>query len=157
MCIIRQGRENTSKVGYYCKAKSAKVNQNKQHSSQWVPCHVPNSNEMIMKSPCRETWKKYNGDDVCINVKQIENFHPKNRMKIVTSKKWLTMIPNWKHYEHPPITPPNLGANLTSFECHEPLETILKTSNLGNDSTLYGSTSKLKFKTSHWKDLKLLI
>ncbi len=24
-------------------------------------------------------------------------------------------------YGHPPIAPPNLGANLTLFECHEPL------------------------------------
>jgi len=45
----------------------------------------------------------------------------KNQIKIVTLEKYLTMIPNWKHYGHPPIAPPNLGANLTSFKHHEPL------------------------------------
>jgi hypothetical protein len=37
MCIIHQGKENTSKVGCYYMVKSVKVSQNKQHSSQWVP------------------------------------------------------------------------------------------------------------------------
>jgi len=42
-------------------------------------------------------------------------------VKIRIPKKWLTMMSNWKHYKHPPIAPPNLGANLTLFEPHEPL------------------------------------
>jgi len=37
MCIIYQGRENASGVGYHNKAKNTKVNLNKQRSSQWVP------------------------------------------------------------------------------------------------------------------------
>ncbi len=31
------------------------------------------------------------------------------------------MTLNWKHYGHPHVATPNLGANLTSFEHHEPL------------------------------------
>jgi hypothetical protein len=37
MCIIHQGKENTSKVGCCYMVKSVKVSQSKQHSSQWVP------------------------------------------------------------------------------------------------------------------------
>jgi len=54
-------------------------------------------------------------------VKQMEKVDFKNRTKIVTPEKWLTMTSNWKHYEHPPIAPPNVGANLTLLEHHEPL------------------------------------
>jgi hypothetical protein len=53
-------------------------------------------------------------------VEQMGKVDPKNWVKIITTKKWLTMTPNWKCYEHPPIAPPNLGVNLTSFKCHEP-------------------------------------
>jgi hypothetical protein len=34
------------------------------------------------------------------------------------------MTPNCKHYRHPHVTPPNLGAHLTSFKHHEPLSHI---------------------------------
>jgi hypothetical protein len=50
--------------------------------------------------------------------------NPKNLVKIITPKKWLVMTPNWRCFGHPPITPPNLGANLTSLECHKPLSHI---------------------------------
>jgi hypothetical protein len=59
--------------------------------------------------------------DVHRIVKQMGKFDPKNWTKIVIPEKWLIMRSNWKHYEHPPIAPPNLGANLPSFKCHEPL------------------------------------
>jgi len=94
--------------------------------------------------------------DVCIIIKQIENFDPKNWMKIITLKKWLIMIPNRKHYKHPPIAPPNLGTNLTSFECCEPLKTILKTSNLGNEFALYGSNFKIEIKNFSLEGFKIL-
>jgi hypothetical protein len=37
----------------------AKINNAPPNGS---PCHVPNSNEMTMKSPCHQAWKKYNGE-----------------------------------------------------------------------------------------------
>jgi len=52
-------------------------------------------------------------------VKKMGKNNPKNWVKIVTPKKWLTMTLNWRCYKHPPIAPPNLGVNLTSFEHHE--------------------------------------
>jgi hypothetical protein len=42
-------------------------------------------------------------------------------MKIETFEKWLTVPLNWKHYEHPPIAPPNLNANIRLLKSHEPL------------------------------------
>ncbi len=48
-------------------------------------------------------------------VKQMGKADLKNRMKIVTPKKWLIVTQNWRHYKHPLVAPPNLGANLTSW------------------------------------------
>jgi hypothetical protein len=47
--------------------------------------------------------------------------YAKNRVKIVTLKKWLIVQLNWKCYKHPPITPPNMDINVRTFEHHEPL------------------------------------
>jgi hypothetical protein len=54
-------------------------------------------------------------------IKQMGKTDPKNYAKIIILEKWLVVTSNWKCYIHPPITPPNLGVNLTSFKCHEPL------------------------------------
>jgi hypothetical protein len=54
-------------------------------------------------------------------VKWMEKYDLENRAKTVTFEKWLTVTPNWRCYRHPLITSPNMGVNLTSFECHEPL------------------------------------
>jgi len=45
----------------------------------------------------------------------------KNQVKTIILEKWLTMTLNKKCYGHPLVVPPNMGANLTSFERHEPL------------------------------------
>lgn len=94
--------------------------------------------------------------DVCIIIKQIENFDPKNWMKIITPKKWLIMIPNWKRYKHPLIAPPNLDTNLTSFECCETLKIILKTSILGNEFAFYDSNFKIEIKNFSLEGSKIL-
>ncbi len=54
-------------------------------------------------------------------IKQMGKVNLDNQTKIVIPKKWLTMTPNLRHYKHPLVAPPNLSANLTSLECHEPL------------------------------------
>jgi hypothetical protein len=54
-------------------------------------------------------------------VEQIGKFDLENWVKIIILEKWLIVTLNWKHYEYPPIAPPSLGANLTSFKHHEPL------------------------------------
>ncbi len=111
------------------------------------PYHVPNFNEMTMRSPCWEAWGKYNGDECAYNhLNKLKKFDLENWTKIETLKKWLTVIPNWKHYKHPLVTPLKLDANLTSFECHEVFKIIFKTSNLGNEFALYGSNFKLEIK-----------
>jgi hypothetical protein len=51
----------------------------------------------------------------------MEKISPKNQVKTITLEKRLIMRPNWKHYKHPPIAPPNMGANIKLFEHHEPL------------------------------------
>jgi hypothetical protein len=53
-------------------------------------------------------------------IEQMKKTNTKNHAKIVTLEKWLTMTPNWRHYGHPPVAPPNLGANWTLFQHHEP-------------------------------------
>jgi hypothetical protein len=128
----------------------------KQRAQRWTRTNnTPSDGSLIMfLIPMKWLWNPHVGKpkkntmrmDVCIIVKQIENFDPKNWMKIVTCKKWQTMIPNWKHYKHPPIAPPNLGANLTSLECRKPFKIILKTSNLGNEFALYSSNFKIEIK-----------
>jgi hypothetical protein len=54
-------------------------------------------------------------------VEQMGKIDLENWAKIVTPEKWLIVTSNWKRYGYPPITPPNLDANLTSFKHHEPL------------------------------------
>jgi hypothetical protein len=54
-------------------------------------------------------------------VEQMGKINPKNLVKIVILEKWLIVTPNWRCYEHPLVALPNFGADLTSFECHEPL------------------------------------
>jgi hypothetical protein len=61
------------------------------------------------------------GVGVCKIVEQMGRANPNNWMKTVTFEKWLTMTPNWRCYKHPPIAPPNLGADLTSLKCYKPL------------------------------------
>ncbi len=85
------------------------------------PCHVLDFDEMTMKSPCWETWKKYSAMGMHRIFKHMGKIDPKNWAKIVILEKWLIMTPNWKHYQHPPIAPLNLDVNLTPFECHEPM------------------------------------
>ncbi len=54
-------------------------------------------------------------------VKQMGKVDLEYWAKIVIFEKWLIMTLNWRHYKHPPIAPPDMGANLTSFKRHEPL------------------------------------
>jgi hypothetical protein len=42
-------------------------------------------------------------------VEQMGKVDPKNWVKIITPKKWLTVTPNWKCYGHSPIAPPQFG------------------------------------------------
>ncbi len=49
---------------------------------------------------------------MCKIVKQMGKINPMNWEKIVIVEKCLVVTPNSKHYEHPPITPSNLNANL---------------------------------------------
>jgi hypothetical protein len=65
--------------------------------------------------------KKVVGMDVHKIVEQMWKTNLQNEMKIVILEKWLTMTSNWRRYERPFVTPPNLGANLTSLKRHEPL------------------------------------
>ncbi len=83
--------------------------------------HVPNFDKMIMKSPCQKFWENIVDLGVCRIVKQMGRIDPNNQVKIITFDKWLIVTLNWRRYAHPPIAPPNLGANLTSFKCYEPL------------------------------------
>ncbi len=62
MCIIRQIKENKTRVGYCYRVKNMKVSDSKQHSSQWVSSYVLNFDEMTMRSPYWEAWEKYCGD-----------------------------------------------------------------------------------------------
>ncbi len=57
----------------------------------------------------------------CKIIKQMGKVDLENRAKFVTLKKWLIATLNCRHYGQPFIAPYNLGANLTSFEGHEPL------------------------------------
>ncbi len=59
-------------------------------------------------------------------IKQMKRNDLKNRPKTIIFEKWLIMTWNWRGYKHPPTTPPNLGVDLTSFKCHEPLSHIRK-------------------------------
>ncbi len=54
-------------------------------------------------------------------VEQMGKVDLKNQVKTITPKKWLITTLNCRHYGHPSIALPNLGANLTSLERHEPL------------------------------------
>jgi hypothetical protein len=74
-------------VGYYYKAKSVKMNQSKQCSSNGSPCRVLNFDEIIMRSRVRNLEKNTMGIDVCKIVKQMGNFDPKNQAKTITPKK----------------------------------------------------------------------
>jgi hypothetical protein len=47
--------------------------------------------------------------------------NPKNQLKTVTLGKWLAVLPNWRHYRHPLVAPPNLGVNPISLKHNEPL------------------------------------
>jgi len=74
--LLRKG--NTSRVGCYYRAKSTKVNQNKQ----WLPngslCHVPNSDEMTMKSHVKKPDNNTMGMGVHRIVEKIGKTNPKN-------------------------------------------------------------------------------
>jgi hypothetical protein len=139
----------------------------KQIMQRWVEANniPPNGSPIMYLTSMKWLWnphvgkpeKNTMGMNVCIIVKQIEIFDLKIQMKIVTPKKWLAMISNWKCYKHWPIAPPNLGANLTSIECREPFETILKTNNLGNEFGLYDSNFKIEIKNFPLEGLKFLI
>jgi len=54
-------------------------------------------------------------------IEQMGKVDSKNQTKAVILEKWLIMTTNWRCYKHPPIAPPNLGANLTLHKHHEPL------------------------------------
>ncbi len=54
------------------------------------PYHVPNCDEMTMRSPCQETWENTMEMGVHKIVKQMKKIDPKNHVKIVTIEKWLT-------------------------------------------------------------------
>jgi len=64
------------------------------------------------------------GMGVCKIIEQMGRADPKNRTETITPKKWLTVTSIWRHYEHPPIAPPNLGEILTLLEHCEPLSHI---------------------------------
>jgi hypothetical protein len=51
-------------------------------------------------------------------IEQMGKVDQENPTKIVILEKWLIVTSNWRCYGHP-LTSPNMGANLTSFECHE--------------------------------------
>jgi hypothetical protein len=44
----------------------------------------------------------------------------KNWAKNITLEKWLILTPHKRRYEHPHVTPSNMGANLTSLKRHKP-------------------------------------
>ncbi len=52
-------------------------------------------------------------------VEQMRKTNLENQVKTIILEKWLIMTLNGRDYEHPPVEPPNLGANLTSFKCRE--------------------------------------
>ncbi len=54
-------------------------------------------------------------------VEQMVKINPENQANIVTLEKLLIVTPNYWSYGHPPVTPSNLGANLTLLEHNEPL------------------------------------
>jgi hypothetical protein len=69
-----------------------------------------------------QSLKKMQWGWACMNsFKKMGKFNPKNQMKTITLGKWLAMLPNRRHYEHPFVAPPNLDVNLTSLKHNEPL------------------------------------